>query len=151
MSLPDILNQIFHAALYYLGLILLVRLAGKRLAGQTTTFDLLILISLGVTLQNVTLGEGKASAATFILTVFILHRLTALGCAHSPFLCRLVRGGPRPLVRNGRIIKEALLSEALTKNDLEAALRKLGFESVEDVKIAVLEETGHISAIRKDS
>jgi uncharacterized membrane protein YcaP (DUF421 family) len=150
LDLSDIVRQIIYAALYYLGLILLVRLAGKRLAGQTTTFDLLVLISLGVTLQNVTLEEGKASAITFILTVFILHRLTALGCAQSPLLCRIVRGGPRPLVRDGRILKKALVAEAMTEHDLKAALRKLGFASTDDIQIAVLEETGHVSAIRKE-
>lgn len=151
MSSSDILNQILHAILYYLGLILLVRLAGKRLAGQTTTFDLLILISLGVTLQNVTLGEGKSSAAIFILTVFILHRFLAIACAHSPILCKIVRGGPRAMVRDGKVMREALVAEALTENDLRAALRKLGYESVEEVKLAILEETGHISAIPKES
>ena len=67
--------QAAKAALYYLGLIVLVRLAGKRMAGQTTTFDLLVLITLGVVMQSAALAEGAANAAVFIATVFGLQRL----------------------------------------------------------------------------
>lgn len=31
-----------------------------------------------------------------------------------------------------------------------AGLRKLGYERVDDVRLAVLEETGHISAVGRD-
>ena len=62
--------QVAKAAAYYLGLLVLVRAAGKRMAGQTTTFDLLVLITLGVVMQTTALQQGFWNAATFIVTVF---------------------------------------------------------------------------------
>jgi uncharacterized membrane protein YcaP (DUF421 family) len=145
------LLQVGKAAAYYVGLLVVVRLAGKRLAGQTTTFDLLILITLGVVLQTTALQDGAANALIFVGTVFALHRGTALWCAHSQVVRVVVRGKPRPLVRDGRVIEAALETEGITRSELLAGLRKLGFERPEDVKLAVLEETGHISAVGRDS
>lgn len=147
LMLQPHLEQAGLAAVYYFVLIALMRMAGKRLAGQTTTFDLLVLIALGVVLQNSVLRAGPANAAVFILTVFLLHRGLAEACARSPWLRKMIRGAPRPLVKNGRVMEAALLQESLSLEELKAGLRKLGYAGPEAVKLAVLEETGHISAV----
>ncbi len=141
------LEQVLLALAYYFTLVTLMRLAGKRLAGQTTTFDLLILISLGVVLQNVTLKQGSGNALIFIVTVFATHRGLSAACARSALLRRIVRGKPRALVRDGKILPQALAAEGLTEEDLLAGLRKLGFDAPEKVKLASIEETGHIAAV----
>jgi uncharacterized membrane protein YcaP (DUF421 family) len=150
-TVGDLGMQAAKAAAYYIALIVLVRVAGKRLAGQTTTFDLIVLIALGVVLQTAALAEGAANAATFVVTVFALHLSNAWACARWPPVRHLLRGKPRPLVRDGKVIEQALALEGVTRPDLLAGLRKLGYERVEDVRLAVLEETGHISAVGRDS
>lgn len=147
----DYLLQAVKAAAYYAALIVLVRMAGKRMAGQTTTFDLLVLITLGVVIQTAALEDGAANAVVFVLTVFVLHRGMAAVCARSPRIRHLLRGHPRPLVRDGRLIEHALTAEGVTRSELLAGLRKLGYERIEDVRLAVLEETGHISAVGQDA
>lgn len=149
--LEELLLQAGKAAAYYAGLLVLVRLAGKRLSGQTTTFDLLVLITLGVVMQSTALQEGAANAVVFVLTVFALHRLIAILCARSRHARVLIRGSPRPLIHDGRVIDRALELEGVTRAELLAGLRKLGYERPEDVKLAVLEETGHISAVARDA
>jgi uncharacterized membrane protein YcaP (DUF421 family) len=148
--MPEPVLQILLATAYYIGLLVIVRLAGKRLAGQTTTFDLLVLITLGVVLQQTVLREGTANALIFVATVFAIHRGLAIWCARSPRVRRLLRGAPRPLVRNGRVSYEALEDEGLSYDDLLAGLRKLGHEGTEHIRLATLEETGHISAVAED-
>ena len=142
--------QVAKAAAYYLGLLVLVRAAGKRMAGQTTTFDLLVLITLGVVMQTAALQQGFWNAATFIVTVFLLHRGIAAICTRSRWVRHVIRGKPRPLVRDGRVIERALALEGISQAELLAGLRKLGYEHTDDVKLAVLEETGHISAVGRD-
>jgi len=144
----DLARQALYAVLYYVGLVLVMRLAGKRLAGQTTTFDLVILIQLAVVLQTTLLGEGVANAFVFLVTVLALHRLVAQACARSPRLRKFLRGEPRPLVTQGVVLDDALADEGMSRAELLAGLRKLGFASPEEVELAVLEETGHISAVR---
>jgi uncharacterized membrane protein YcaP (DUF421 family) len=145
--MPEPLVQAGLALCYYVGLIVIMRVAGKRLAGQTTTFDLLVLIALGVVLQTTVLMEGRANALAFIATVLVAHVALARACAHSRRLRRLVRGAPRPLVWNGEVSYEALEEEGLSYDELLAGLRKLGYASPRAVRLATLEETGHISAV----
>jgi uncharacterized membrane protein YcaP (DUF421 family) len=146
----DIGLQSLYALLYYAALIVIVRLAGKRLGGQITTFDLVVLIQLAVVLQTTAFQEGFANAAVWVVTVLVAHRVLAMACARSTRLRRFVRGAPRPLIRNGKVSAEALDEEGLSYEELLAGLRKQGHESPSDVKLAVLEETGQISVIAKD-
>jgi uncharacterized membrane protein YcaP (DUF421 family) len=150
--LPDLALQAVYALAYYAGLVVVTRLAGKRLAGQTTTFDLVVLIQLAVVLQTTALRPGTARAAVFVVTVLAAHISLARLCARHPGLRHVVRGEPRRLVSQGNVIDRALAEEGISRDELEAGLRKLGFESPAAVEQAVLEETGHISAVpRKDS
>lgn len=148
--MPEPLQQALLALAYYAGLITIMRVAGKRLAGQTTTFDLLVLIALGVVLQGVVLLEGRENAIVFIVTVLAAHVTLARVCAHSRRVRRVVRGAPRPLVWNGEVSYEALEEEGLSYDELLAGLRKLGHAGPKAVRLATLEETGHISAIASD-
>jgi uncharacterized membrane protein YcaP (DUF421 family) len=146
-----LLEQVGLALLFYALVIGMFRLAGKRLAGQTTTFDLLVLISLTVALQQVTLLEGMAPALVFVATVFAAHLGTAKICAHSSVVRHFIRGKPCDLIQNGEILYSALRSENMTLEELKAGLRKLGINDVTKVQSAFLEETGHISAIEMES
>ena len=83
-----------------------------------------------------------------LFTVLVLHRLVAHACARSPRLRKILRGEPRPLVTRGVVLDDALAKEEMTRDELLAGLRKLGFASPEEGELAVLEETGHISAVR---
>jgi uncharacterized membrane protein YcaP (DUF421 family) len=148
MEAAALARQALYAALYYAGLVLILRLAGKRLAGQTTTFDLVVLIQLAVVLQTTLLADGVANAFVFLLTVLVLHRLVAQACARSSRLRTFLRGEPRPLVTQGVVLDDALVKEGMSRAELLAGLRKLGFASPDEVELAVLEETGHISAVR---
>jgi uncharacterized membrane protein YcaP (DUF421 family) len=145
--LPEAALQLPLAALYYAILLTLFRLAGKRLAGQTTTFDLVVLIGLAVVLQEVMLRPGPVNAAVFVATVFAQHQLLARVCARSWRARRLLRGAPRPLVRDGEVAHDALAEERLSYDELLAGLRKVGFTDPSQVRLATLEETGHISAV----
>lgn len=149
--MSPLVRQALAALAYYAALVVLMRLAGKRLAGQTTTFDLIVVISLAVVLQSVALAKGTAPAIVFVATVFLAHKGLAAACARWAPLRRLVRGAPRALVRHGRVLDHALVDEGLSRDELLAGLRKLGIPAVEEVELAALEETGHISAVRRES
>lgn len=145
--IQDISLQVVLALAYYAILVTVMRLAGKRLAGQTTTFDLVVLITISVVLQTTALREGVLNALVFIATVFAAHQLLAAACAQSSRIRNIVRGCPRPLIRNARVDFDALAREGLSYDELLAGLRKLGYSSPEGIRVATLEETGHISAI----
>ena len=146
-ELASLAWQSLAALLYYFTVIVLVRIAGKRLAGQMTTFDLVVLIGLVVAAQQSILQPGPGHAAAFVATVLATHIATTWSCRRFRSVRHLLRGRPRALVRNGAIIERALVEEGVSVDELMAGLRKLGFDSPAKVKLAVLEETGHVSAI----
>ena len=146
-ELQEIALQAAKAIGYYATLLVMMRLAGKRLAGQTTTFDLLVLITLGVTVQKVFLSDGTLETVVFVIVVFAVHRALASVCRLSPTVRHFVRGKPRALVLDGVVIDAALAAEGVSHDELLAGLRRLGFEQPTEVRLAVLEETGHISAV----
>jgi uncharacterized membrane protein YcaP (DUF421 family) len=150
MRWQDVLPQAGMALLYYLVLLAILRLAGKRLAGQTTTLDLVVLIALSVVVQGALLEPGRLNAVVFVVTVFAAHRLVAWATARSRFVRDLVRGRPVVLIEDGRIDQRRLEREGLSLADLHAGLRKLGYEDPKEIRTAVLEETGQISAIPID-
>jgi uncharacterized membrane protein YcaP (DUF421 family) len=149
-ELGPLAGQSLLAFFYYFSVIVLVRVAGKRLAGQMTTFDLVVLIGLVVAAQQSILTPGPLNAAIFIVTVLVTHRAVTWLCGRYRSVRHLLRGRPRALVRNGIIIEQALADEGVSVDELLAGLRKLGFESPTKVKLAMLEETGHVSAIAAD-
>ena len=55
----ELLLQVAKAVGYYVALILILRVAGKRLAGQTTTFDLIVLITLAVVIHFILLSTDR--------------------------------------------------------------------------------------------
>jgi uncharacterized membrane protein YcaP (DUF421 family) len=76
-------------------------------------------------------------------------RLARLSAA-SRVVRRVLRGEPCALVRDCQILEEALQSERMSRDDLLAGLRKQGYASPANVKLAVLEETSHLSAVPRD-
>ncbi|MCU0760660.1 MAG: DUF421 domain-containing protein [Steroidobacteraceae bacterium] len=149
--LEEWLRQAGQALAYYATLVVIMRISGKRLAGQMQTLDLIILITLGVVLQQTALEDGTANAVVFVVTVFCAHRGLNWLTLTSPAIRRAIRGRPRALVREGRVIDTALEHEGVSRDELLAGLRKLGYDSPAKVRLAVLEETGAITAIERES
>ena len=86
----------------------------------------------------------------FVGAVLGAHIGLARACARWAWLRRAMRGEPRPLVVDGVVDHRALEEERLSYDDLLAGLRKLGHGGPEVVKLAMLEETGHISAVPRE-
>ncbi|HXH31965.1 MAG TPA: YetF domain-containing protein [Bacteriovoracaceae bacterium] len=146
--MPQHLDQVLKAILFYLLVILLFRFAGKRLAGQTTTFDLVILISSAVAIQRATQIEGTLNTILFLATILSLHHLQTWLCRKYPWVRKMIRGQATELIHEGKINLRALELEGLTIEELRAGLRKAGIGDAEEVKSAHLEETGQISAVK---
>ena len=154
MWLPEspLLEKIVRATAVYLFLLLGLRLAGKRQMGQMSSFDLVVLLIISNVLQNAMIGSDNSVLGGFIGAATILalnYAVTRLMFSHKK-LERWLEGVPTLLIHNGRVIEPNLQRELLTRDELMAALRRQGILAVEDVRLAVLEETGAITAIKKE-
>ncbi len=62
---------------------------------------------------------------------------------------RLIEGEPTVIARDGRLFEAVLRRELISRADFDAALRQQGGLQIEDVQIALLETTGHITIIAR--
>jgi uncharacterized membrane protein YcaP (DUF421 family) len=150
---PDvsILEKVVRPVLVYLFLVIGLRLAGKRELAQLNPFDLVVLLTLSNTVQNAIIGSdnsvtgGLIGASTLLLVNYFVVRFFY----RHERLERLVVGDPEVLIENGEVKFDILDKELITRTELEAAARKQGFESLDEVDRAVLEPSGAFSFIGK--
>jgi uncharacterized membrane protein YcaP (DUF421 family) len=140
-------------ALTYLGLLVLMRLCGKRAFGEMSAFDVIVLVLVGGTLRSAITGDDTSVTAPFIGVAAILATDKAVGwaCTRWPRLNRWIEGRPTTLVRDGRRDDEALRRENVPGAALDRALHYHGMETEGDVALARLEPNGKMTFIRKRS
>lgn len=133
----------------FVGVIVFVRLAGKRNLSKLNAFDLIITVALGSTLatillsQDVALAEGLTAFALLVGLQFVITWLSV----RTRAIPRLVKSEPTLLVHRGRPLDEALRDQRVSEVEVLQAVRQQGFASVEDVHAVVLETDGSFSVI----
>jgi len=135
----------------YTCLLVFLRLTGRRKIGQYEPFDLVVLLLLSNAVQNAmnagdnSLVGGLISAATLIGCHSLIARLSY----HSPRLARWIDGQPRVLVQDGVLDPAVMRDEALTADDVAAALRAGGCLQTHEVERATIEANGQITVVLK--
>jgi uncharacterized membrane protein YcaP (DUF421 family) len=130
-------------------LLIMLRISGKRQVGQMAPFDLVLLLVLSNAVQNsMNAGDnsligGLISAATLIGLNYLVSLLTY----QNKTIEAVIEGRPQILIHNGRLFEDEMQKAKLTHHELNAALRKSGCDSVDDVHTAILENSGTISVV----
>jgi uncharacterized membrane protein YcaP (DUF421 family) len=137
--------------LVYAGMLVVIRLLGKRTVGNFTAFDLLVALMLGEVVDEIIYGDVTlAQGFTAILVVALAKYLTSWLTYFDHGLNRLFEGKPTELVRDGEILRKGLRHEVMNEKELMAALRLQGIANVCEVKLALMEVDGQVSVIRED-
>jgi uncharacterized membrane protein YcaP (DUF421 family) len=163
---PDVLHQVFDhpswhgagviavkTATVYVFLVAGLRLFGKRELGQMSVYDLVLIVVLGNAVQNAminndnTLGGGVVAATVLLL----LNRALNVLIARSARVERALVGEPVVIVSDGVPLEAAMRRQGITRDELDAALREHGYESLEGVHAVILEVDGTMSVIPRQS
>jgi uncharacterized membrane protein YcaP (DUF421 family) len=146
------LELVARTVVVYVIFLAALRVFGKREIGQFTLFDLALVLLAANALQPALTGADQSVTGGLIIvvTIFSLNWLVARLRRRVPLIRRLLEFKPTPVGRDGHWLPDALDQEDLDEDDLEAALREHGLESVKDVKLAVLEEDGSLSIVPND-
>jgi uncharacterized membrane protein YcaP (DUF421 family) len=140
---------VLRSLLVYALLVVALRFAGKRELGQFTIFDLAAVLLAANALQPAITGPDASlvGAAIIVATLFLTNRGVAEARRRSSWVRRLLDVQPTTIARDGAWLEHALEREGLDDDDLAAALREHGLETVEAVRLAVLEHDGSISVV----
>lgn len=136
-------------ALVYLGLLVLLRLTGKRGLGDMSAFDIVVLVLVGGVLRTAILGDDRSMLAPVIGALGILGTQKLIGwcSARSRRFNRLVEGWPTVLVRDGRRDPLAMRKHDISDSELDRVLHAAGLENESTVALARLEPNGKITLI----
>jgi uncharacterized membrane protein YcaP (DUF421 family) len=146
------LEIVVRTTIIYLLFLVSLRISGKRQLGQFTLFDIALVLLAANALQPAMTGPDQSltGGVIIIVTIFSLNRLIAEARVRIPLVRRLLEFQPTVIGQDGRWLSKAVEKEAIDVDDLEAALREHALESVEQMKLAVLEEDGSISIVPND-
>ncbi|MCD7099883.1 YetF domain-containing protein [Stenotrophomonas sp. MMGLT7] len=141
---------VLRAVVVYVVVLALVRLSGKRTVGQFTPFDMLLVVLLGNAVQNSLIGEDSSLLGGLLLaaTLLAINYLAGWMSARSMRLKRVIEGEPIVLARDGRVFRQVLRRELVSRADFEEAMRMDGCPGIDKVKLALLETSGRITIIQ---
>lgn len=145
LSLAEI---ILRGTVIYLFLFALLRVL-RREAGAIGVGDLLVVVLIADAAQNAMAGEYKSITEGAVLVATIAswdYLLNWLGY-RCPWLQRLLRAAPLPLIMEGRVLRKNLRQELITVEELMSELRQQGVESAGQVSRCYLEGDGHFRVI----
>lgn len=139
-------EKVLRTIVVYLGIAVLIRIAGKRLLAQMNSLDLIVVLLLSNVVQNAIIGPdnsvlgGLVGAVVLIGFNAVLDRVATL----SPFGRWLLFGKATDLIVDGRVDTGALTRTGLDPSELDLALRRQGADDVTEVQRAALEPEGEI-------
>lgn len=148
------MDAILRAVAIYVFLMVLFRATGKRSLAHITTFDFILLLVVGEATQQALLGDDFSITTSFLVITTLVTIDIVLGLLQQKFprIGPLIEDVPLVLVDEGKPIQRHMDKSRISSSEiLEAAREKQGLERMDQIKYAVLERTGSISIIPKES
>jgi uncharacterized membrane protein YcaP (DUF421 family) len=148
-----ILRVVIVGALAYAGLVVVLRMTGKRTLSKMNAFDLIVTVALGSTLATILLSSRVALATGLIAFALLagLQYVVAWASVRSTAVARMVKAEPRLLFHDGSYLQSAMNAERVTKGEILQAMRNKGVSSVDQVAAVVLETDGTLNVIERAS
>jgi len=142
---------LLRATAVYVVVLLMTRLSGKRSVGQTTPFDVLVIVLLGTAVQNSLIGEDTSLLGGLILaaTLLSLNWLVGFLTARWKRFDRMVEGTPVVLVRKGEVYWQELRRCNVSPADLDVAMRTNDCRDHAEIDLAMLETSGSITVQKR--
>jgi uncharacterized membrane protein YcaP (DUF421 family) len=142
---------VLRAIVIYAGLLVALRLFGKREVGQFTLFDLVFVLLVANAVQPAMTGPDASLFGGVIIVFSLLAANWIVGRLDDiPVLHRLLTPPPTVLLKAGKPLEWQLRREGITMDEIEMAMREHGLDDISQVKLAVLESDGSISIVGKD-
>jgi len=147
------MDIVIRATVAFLFVLFLTRIVGRRELSSLEPFDLIMLVMLGdLVQQGVT--QNDFSVTGLVLAGGTIALLTVV-VSYAGFRFRVLRpaleGYPVILVQDGEPIDRNMSRNRITHDELATAARLQQVDRIEDIRWAVLETSGQISIIPKQS
>ena len=143
-----------NALLFYVLIVVMVRLVGKRTTSELNNFDWIINVTIGslaasgILLKNV----ATADAIMAIAVLAACQYVTTMVVQRSRKAADVVKAEPTLLTHKGRYLRDAMERTRISEEEIRAALRQKGITENAGANWVVLETNGQLSVIpRQDA
>lgn len=153
INLSEVIRISLVSLLYFISLIIILRISGKRTLSKMNAFDFVVTIALGSIFATIILDSSISlmSGLTAIVSlIFYQYIITFLSVRFKKFK-NITKSKPSLLYYNGQFFDDSLKKERIALDELKQAVRNSGFASIEDITAIVLETNGTLSIIEKAS
>lgn len=135
----------------YAGLLLVLRISGKRTLSKMDAFDLVVTVALGSTLATILLSKTVALAEglTAYVILVLLQFIIAFSSVKLRAVRRIIKADPAFLYRDGRYLEEVMKKKRIVAEEILQAAISNGISSMSQVEAVVLEPDGSLSVIKK--
>lgn len=144
------MDAVLRAGSIYFILLLIFRISGKRTLAQITTFDFILLLIVGEATQQGLLGDdfSVTNAILVVLTLVGIDVVLSEVKERFPRFSRATESLPVIVVQDGELIEDRMRLARIDESDiLSAGRERHGVERLEQIKYAVLEQSGNISIV----
>lgn len=146
----SILHTLVVGTLSYLGVIVWLRISGKRTLSKWNSFDFVVTVAFGSVLASSLLSTNtsflQAMLAVGMLVIF-QYILTWLS-VRTIIVQRLLKAEPTLLVFKGEFLQKLMKEQRVAEGEVLAAIRASGGGSVKDIDAVVLETNGNFSVVK---
>ena len=146
------MDSVIRAFIVYGVLLVVFRIAGKRALSQITTFDFVLLLIIAEAVQPALADadDSMTNSLLLVLTLFALDIGLSLVKRSFPLAEKLIDDVPLVIVVDGKPIHERMRKARVDEEDVLVSARlSQGLERMDQIKYAVLEQSGGISIIPK--
>lgn len=144
---------LIRSIILYVIVVSAVRLMGKRQLGDLQPSELVItiLISNIATLPLEDTDIPLIIGITPILALVCYEVFVSWLIIRLPFFRKIIYGSPKIIISNGKINRSVLRDLRLSVDDIMTAIRAQQIFDISEVQFAIVETTGSISAIKKQT
>jgi len=143
----EYLKIIIRMSFFYVFIILIYRLMGKREVGQLGIIDLIvsILIAELVAISVEDLSVSILHSVIPIIYLVLLQIILSYASLKSSKLRNILDGIPVFIIKNGKINYKEMIKQKYGLDDLLEQLRERGYRNIEEIEYAILENNGTLS------
>jgi uncharacterized membrane protein YcaP (DUF421 family) len=131
-------------------MLVVIRLLGKRTVGNFAAFDLIVALMLGEVVDEIIYGDVSFLQGTVaILVIAAAQSANAWLSWWDHGWDKILEGTPTVVVRNGTLQEDGMRGERMNGKEIVAHLRGQGIRDLREVELAMVEEDGSISVLRR--
>lgn len=146
------IDIILKTIIFYLFLIVLIRMLGKREVGEINVFDLVVIL-LVADIATMAITDDWYFMIPSILSLFsllLLQKFFSFLSMYFPKVRKVIDYTPSVIIYDGKLNLDEMKKQKYTIDDLIAQAREKGVMDLNEIKMAVLESTGQLSIFKKE-